>query len=237
MDASRRSLLLLASIVVSVWPLRAQTPPALSGHWDGTIHMPGQEVLVAVDLANGSTGWIGSMSLPQSTAVDVPLSSITVEATHVRFTAGLPGSPSFEATLSADATSLSGEASNAEGSVPFELTRSGDADVKVPPPSSMLSNEFAGAWEGTLDVAGKAMRVAVTLSPAPDGTATATLISVDKGNLQIPVTTVTLQGNELVLEARAISGRYRGTLGAGGEIAGEWSEGSHSFPLTLRRSH
>jgi hypothetical protein len=31
------------------------------------------------------------------------------------------------------------------------------------------------------------------------------------------------------------SGRYLGTLGAGGEIGGEWSEGSKRFPLTFKR--
>jgi hypothetical protein len=175
------------------------------------------------------------MSVLGSTAVDVPLGNLTVEETVVRFTASLPEHTAFDGRLSADASSLSGTVSSAAGEAPFQLTRNGEANVKVPPPSSALSKEFEGTWEGTLDVGGKVRRARLKLSPAADGTATATLISVDKGNLEIPVTTVTLKGKELHLEARAVSGTYRGTLGASGEIAGEWSEGPNHFPLTFKR--
>ena len=175
------------------------------------------------------------MSVSGSTAVDVPLSSITIEDTAVRFAASLPERTSFDGRLSADGGALSGTASSAAGEAPFQLTRNGEANVKVPPPSSALSKEFEGTWEGTLDAGVKVRRVGLKLSPAAEGTATATLISVDKGNLEIPVTTVTLKGKELQLEARAVSGTYRGTLGAGGEIAGEWSEGPNHLPLTFKR--
>src|SRR5205085_9918781 len=104
----------------------------------------------------------------------------------------------------------------AEGGVPFQLARSGEADVKVPPASSALSKEFEGTWEGSFTSGGKVRRIALKLTPAADGTAKATLISVDKGNMEIPVTTVTLQGRQLELQARAVGGTYRGTLGAGG---------------------
>lgn len=126
------------------------------------------------------------------------------------------------------ADSLAGEA-------PFKLARNGDANVKVPPPSSALSKKFEGAWEGTHEVDRRVRRVGLKLWTAADGTAAATLIAVEHGNLEIPVTTVTIKGKDLQLEARAVSGTYRGTLGAGGEMAGEWSEGPHHFPLTFKR--
>lgn len=79
------------------------------------------------------------------------------------------------------------------------------------------------------------MRLLLKISPAPDGTARATLVSVDKGNVEIPVTTVTLQARQLHLDVRAAAGTYRGTLGDGGEIAGEWSEKAARLPLTFKR--
>jgi hypothetical protein len=120
------------------------------------------------------------------------------------------------------------------GGVPFELTRAGEANVKIPPPSSPLLAAFEGTWEGTLESNGQARRVRVMLSAASDGTATAVLVSVDKGNLEIPVTTVTLHDKELALDARVISGIYRGRLGADDTITGEWTEGAQRFPLTLK---
>ena len=67
--------------------------------------------------------------------------------------------------------------------------------------------------------------------------AAALLTSLDQGNMEIPVTSVTIEGQQLDIEARAISGIYRGTLGASGDIAGEWQEGSERLPLILKRTH
>jgi hypothetical protein len=214
----------------------AQTNSKAGGHWEGNIQMPKRELGIAVDLAKNAKGaWIGSMSMVGSSAIDVPLDSVAVEDMAVRFTASLPEQTSFDGHLSADASSLSGTVSNAVGGVPFQLARTGEADVKVPRPSSALSKEFEGAWEGTHEDNGTVRPVGLKMWPAGDGTAAAKLIVVDKGNLEIPVTTVTIKGMELQLEARAVSGTYRGTLGAGGEIAGEWSEGPVHFPLTFKR--
>src|SRR5712692_6113805 len=204
----------------------AQTASKAAGHWQGKIAIPNRELEFTLDIARSPKGvWIGSMSVMGSTAIDVPLSSITVEDTAVRFTASLPDRASFDGKLSPDANSLTGTATNAAGEAPFQLTRNREANVKVPPPSSALSKEFEGSWEGTLEVGEKVLRIGLKVSAAADGTATATLISVDQGNQEIPVTTVTIKGKELQLEARAVSGTYRGTLGANGGIAGEWAQG------------
>lgn len=215
----------------------AQTASKATGHWQGKIQIPERELGITVDLDRSPKGvWIGSMSVVGSTAVDVPLSSITVEDTAVRFTASLPEHASFNGHLSEDASSLSGTASSAAGEAPFELTRNGEANVKVPPPSSPLSKDFEGTWEGTLEDGGKLLRVVLKLTPAADGIATATLISVDQGNKEIPATTVTIKEKQLQLEARAVSGTYSGTLGANGAIAGEWAQRTNRLPLTFKRA-
>jgi hypothetical protein len=224
--------LLVAGLIGLCAVGQAQTAPKATGHWQGKIEIPDHELAITVDIARSPKGvWIGSMSVLGSSAVDVPLSSITVEDTAVRFTADLPDKASFDGHLSADGGSLSGTAASAAGEAPFQLMRDGEANVKVPPPSSKLSKEFDGTWEATLDAGGQVRRVGLKLSPAADGTATATLT----GKQEIPVTTVTIKDKELQLEARAVSGTYRGTLGAGGDIAGEWAQGPNRFPLTFKR--
>jgi hypothetical protein len=157
-----------------------------------------------------------------------------VAGTAVRFTATLPGQTTFEGALSADATSLAGTVSNHEGGVPFDLKRSGEAHVNVPPPSSLLPADFEGTWEGTLAVGGQPIRIRMKLARAADGRAVGTLVSLEQNNTEIPVTTVTAQSTQLRLEVRAISGVYTGTL-VNGEIAGEWSQGPATGPLTFKR--
>jgi hypothetical protein len=232
-----RLVFLGAALVTGSAVGAAETPQGATGHWEGKLQMPNRELGMAVDLERDPKGvWIGSMSLAGTSAKDVPLRSLKVAATAVRFTADLPDSAVFEGSLSEDENSLSGKASNALGAVPFELTRQGAANVSVPAPNSVLSKKFVGVWEGTLMAGGKELRIRLKLAPATDGLATAVLTSVDQGNTEIPVTSVTIQGQQLQVEARAVSGMYRGTLGAGGEIVGEWSQGSERLALTLKRT-
>ena len=231
-------MLLLALLLAGFVPgPGAQAAAGPSGHWEGKIQIPERVIAFSVDLAQDPAGaWIGSLTIKGATAVDVPLAEISVKDAAVRFTARLPGTTVFEGSLSADANSLTGKVSSVEGAVPFELARSGRANVKLPPASSALSKEFEGTWEGAVVADGNTRRIVLKLSPAPDGTAKGLLVSVDKGNLEIPVTTVTIKGNQLELDARVVGGTYRGTLGANGEIAGEWGETLARLPLTFKRA-
>jgi len=165
----------------------------------------------------------------------VPLIKITVSDAGVQFTASLPGETSFTGTLSTDERSLAGKVSNAEGAVPFQLVRTGEANVKLPPASSQSSRDFEGSWEGALEVGGQVRQIRLKMASAPDGTATAVLVSVAK-QLEIPVTTVTIEGRTLTLEARSVGGIFRGTLGSGGEITGEWTEKTVHAPLIFKRA-
>lgn len=214
----------------------AQTENKAAGHWQGKIQIPEHELEVTVDLDRNAAGaWIGSMTLGGTTAVDVPLTTVTVDGSVVRFTANPGGAASFTGKISEDGKTLSGTASNGQGEAPFQLSRAGDPKVKVPPPSSALTKEFEGDWEGTLSVNGAPLRIGLKLSAAADGKAVATLTSYDQGNAEFRADSVTIQGKDFQFEIRGISGTYKGALGAGGEIAGEWAQGPGRFPLTFRR--
>ena len=226
----------IVCVFLAVPPARAQEPANPSGHWEGKIQIPNHELPVAVDLAKTSAGeWIGSVSIPDS-VTDVPLSDIVVNGKTLRFSARLPGMTTFDGTLNAETAGVSGTVSNVEGGVPFQLTRAGEALVRVPPPSSVLPKAFDGTWEGIVDHDGKSRRVLIRLRSATDGTALGTIVAVDQGNLEIPVTTVTVHDNDLTLDVRAVSATYRGTLGTDGAITGEWLERSARLALTVRRA-
>lgn len=216
----------------------AQPAPNAAGHWEGTLKPPTGEIGVTVDLAESGAGhWIGSLSIPSANAVDIPVSAISVEQSAVRFSvSGLPGSPAFDGKVSPDGSALSGVANNGNGPIPFDLKRAGEAKVKLPAPSSPLPKEFEGTWEGTANSGAGTARLALTLSRASDGTASGVLISVDQGNTQIPVTTVTIHGKQLNLDVRAVSAAFAGTLKADGAITGQWSQGTASVPLTFQRA-
>jgi len=203
----------------------------LTGHWQGRIQIPNHELAISVDLAKEENGsWIGSMSVTGSGTIDVPLLNVTFVGDAVQFQADLPGRTTFNGHLSADAARMEGAVANAQGDAPFQLTRSGEAKVKVPPPSSPLTREFEGEWQGSLESGGKVRRVGLKLTPAK-----AALIALDHDNLEIPITTVTIADRQLQLEARSISGTFRGMLRPDNSISGEWTEGTVRSPLTFKR--
>ena len=69
----------------------------------------------------------------------------------------------------------------------------------------------------------------------PDGTSVASIVNVDQG-LEIPVSAITQAGSSVTLEIKSISGSYTGSVnGAGTELAGTFSQGAGSVPLTFRK--
>ena len=236
MKTSTVRFLLLAGLVTG-WRAVSAAPVAASaaGHWEGTIKMEKGDLGLAIDLAQGPTGaWMGSLSFPGTTTLDAPIGDIAVSEKSVRFTARVPRLATFDGRLSTDARSLAGVAANADGETVFQLTRTAEARVKLPPRSSPLPKAFAGVWQGTAESDGKTKHIGLKLSAAVDGIALATLIAIDHGNLEIPISTVTIEGSQIRFESRAISGSFVGTLGANGEITGEWSEPAKRLPLTFK---
>jgi len=207
---------------------------AQAGHWQGTVKMGENKNLpMTVDLAKNAQGaWIGSMSIPGSTTLDVPI-AVTVAGDTVRFTADLPMRATFEGKLASDGATISGTAKNADGDTTFQLTRGGDANVKQAAESTAITKEFEGEWEATVERNGGVRKVGLRLVNE-SGKGKATLIAGEQ-RMEIPASTVTVKGKELALDVRAISGSYRGTLQDNGEISGEWSEPSNKMTVVFKR--
>src|SRR5260370_18508572 len=201
----------------------AQPASGLAAHWEGTIQMPERDVRINLDLAKNSKGaWTGSFTIPASDIIDAPLTGISVKDTSVRFGLGISNT-SFDGTLSEASSAFACTATSEKGSAPFQLKRTGEANVKLPPPSTPLSKDFEGAWEGTLDIPSGPLRAVLKLARASDGTATGTLISVDQGGQEFPITTITQKEKQLQFEIRVIRATYTGRLNdSRTEIAGEY---------------
>jgi hypothetical protein len=164
--------------------------------------------------------------------VDVPL-AVTVSGDTVRFTADLPMRSTFEGKLAADGAIIAGAAKSADGETTFQLTRSGEANVKQVAESTAIGKEFEGEWEATVDSGGRVRKVGMRLANDA-GKGKATLIAGEQ-RMEIPVTTVTAKGKELALDVRAISGSFRGVLQENGEISGEWTEPGNKMTVVFKR--
>jgi hypothetical protein len=216
---------------------RAQSTADLSGHWEGTVTLPNFELPLAIDIARGEPGrFVGTLTNNAEGIAGLPLKTVTLDGRSVQFViASGSGSQEYNGVLMSDGRTISG-AFNVNGiSAPIDFTRTGDAKIEHPS-SAPIAKTLEGAWAGTLDVRGKAMRLVITLTNHADGTSTGTAVNLDGGEVPIPISRIAQQGSEVTLEIKVVSGSFVGSLNADNtEIAGTWSEKTFSAPMKLRR--
>jgi len=124
--------------VVLAWILALGLAPAagaadedVSGHWEGTIQLPGTELGVKVDLANDGGAWSGTIDIPMQGAKGLALSDISVEGEKINFSiSGVPGNPTFDGTLQFG--QIQGTFTQSGSDFPFHLGRGTSAEPKRP---------------------------------------------------------------------------------------------------------
>ena len=236
MRSHRRTLLLGVLLLVPGSLAQAQSAPDPSGHWEGTLKVPQMELRVEIDLARDSRGvFAGTFGEPAQGVKGLPLSSVAVEASAVRFVVKGGAEPAtFDGALSADGTSISGAVSQSGFTIPMNLSRTGDARIARAPKSAPIAKELEGTWNGTLDVNGVPMRLVVKMANQPDGTASGTVVSQDGSGVEIPIG-MTQKGSSLTIEVPSVNASYVAVLNpAATELAGTWTQQGAAFPLTLK---
>ena len=84
--------------------------------------------------------------------------------------------------------------------------------------------------------AGASLRLILTISNGKAGSE-AVLVSVDQGNAQIPVSTITQTGTKLVLKVNAVGGGYEGEINKEGtQLTGSWTQLGNTLPLILKKT-
>lgn len=161
-------------LLVSALPV-AQSPPVPSGHWEGTLQIPDMELKIEIDLAKKDGGaWAGTFGQPAQGVKGLPLSTVAVDGASIRFVVQGAEAPStFEGMLADDGQSISGNVTQSKFTTPFTLNRTSDARIAPAPKSPPIGKELEGAWNGTLDLGPRQMRIVLTMANQPDGTATA----------------------------------------------------------------
>ncbi len=127
----RRLALVLLTVLLSPGFLRAQGPTAPTGHWEGSIEIPGDPLGIRVDLEHQEGTWKGTIDIPLQSAFGLPLEEIRVEGGGIAFRiAGVPGRPTFEGTF--QDTVITGLFSQWGMSFPFRLGRGPIAHPRRP---------------------------------------------------------------------------------------------------------
>lgn len=234
----RRSLPTVVAVALFVVPApfaRAQARVDPSGHWEGSVLIPGMDSIFELDLSkNGDGEFVGTMNVPAENIKGLPLRTVVVEGRSVSFNARRD--QPFEGTLSADSKSMSGAYTLSRYVLPFTMSRTGDAETIEPARSAPIDKQLEGTWNGTLDANGTSMHFVLTMGSQHDGTATARVISLDEGELEVPLV-VTQKGSRVVLVNSVIPSSFAGALNSEGtELAGTFTQGSTVLPMNFRRA-
>jgi hypothetical protein len=229
-----RMLLIVAPLLVAAPCLLAQTEVDPSGHWEGSIQIPGGEVAFEVDLARNGRGELsGTIGNPGQHIKGLPLRAVVVDGTSVSFDARRD--QPLNGIVSADGKSMSGDATLSGFVLPFSLSRTGAARIVAPVRSAPIGKELEGTWNGTLHAGGTSMRLVLTMANHADGTATARLISLDEGELEVPVE-IRQEASSVTLVNSVVVSSFVGALSSEGtELAGTFTQGPATLPLTFRR--
>jgi hypothetical protein len=231
------AIVMLVNSLISMFA----APPAVdpSGHWEGTIQAPDVQVAVAIDLAKDRNGqFVGTFTEPERGLKGLPLATVTIEERSIKLVLRAnQGGGTFNGTVSADNRSMTGEFVMNEGGyvLPFTFTRTGDANIVPAPRSPAIAKELAATWQGTLDVGGKPLRIIVTMTNHPDGTATGTVMSPEAGGIDIPIA-IAQRSDTITLEVPAVGASFAAVINADKtELTGTWSQGPAALPLVLKR--
>jgi len=206
-----------------------------SGHWEGVIHAPAMDVVVAFDVAKNDKGELtGTFSNAAENLRGLPLAKVVTDGVAV--TLALPGGAGVcHTTL--DGKSMKGMFTLMHDAkpvdLPIELTRTGDAKIDAAPKSAAITKELEGKWSGTLDVNGTKKNVGLRLVNQSDGSSTGVIITNE--GIAIPITLITQQGASVTLDVKSVGGVYSGTLN-GSELSGTWKQATFSGPLKFTRS-
>ncbi|HLG53830.1 MAG TPA: hypothetical protein VI485_00780 [Vicinamibacterales bacterium] len=239
MHVLRMSALAGALLLSSVTSVLAQTPVDPTGHWEGAITAPFGEVVIEIDLARNAKGEItGTFGNPTQNLKGFPLSQIVVDGRAIGFAIRPSGDGGgrFQGILLADGKSMSGDFAAPMGTVPFNLTRTGEARIEPAPRNAPIASALEGTWTGTLSAGGKEIRLLLKMANQADGTAAGVILDPETG---VEVTLgLTVNGSTLTLNATPLKGNFfSGTLNqAGTELAGTYTEGPLTLPLIFKRS-
>jgi hypothetical protein len=236
-----RRLIVLLAAVIGASPTIAATDAA--GRWEGAAAIPGRSLPMVIDVDRDDAGhWRGSIIVPDLAVDGLPLAHVVATGDRLAFDLGdALGAQAFGAAafaLRIDKPGVAtGEFRQGGHVARVSLSRTGVAQVEVPPRSTPLATALVARWSGSFELGGYPREVTIVLARGGDGLGAATFTVVGKKTTVIPVDLVMQSGDYLRLESAATSVSFEGRVVAeAAEIRGTIAMGSIELPLVLRRA-
>jgi hypothetical protein len=224
----------LLAIVVFAAALPCRGEEAIIGRWEGTTHIPDDDLNVIVDLAQENGTWVGSIIIPGLDVKGVPLTDITVKASAVSFS--VKGTLGIQLKLQLDGSGkLTGNFEQAGNRALTTLQKTGPPQVEYPLRNTPVAKELEGEWKGDYPMFGYTRHVSIKFTNrGPDGAA-AEFVIVGRRTNNLPVDLVTQEGDLLSVDSHEIGISFEGRL-RDGKLGGAIRQGAIETPLVLERA-
>ena len=228
---SARVRLIVMLIVAAALPCRADD--AITGRWEGSAHIPDDELNVIVDLTQENGTWAGSIIIPGLGLKGTPLTEIKVQPPDVNF--AVKGALGIQLKLRLDANNkLAGNFEQGGNRASASLQRTGPPQVEYPPRNTPVAKELEGEWKGDYEMLGYTRHVSIKFANHPDG-ATAEFVIVGRKHNVLPVDLVTQEGEMVTVDSHEMGFSFEGRL-KNGKLTGAVRQAAIETPLVLVRA-
>jgi hypothetical protein len=228
------ALLRLVAIVVLAISLPCRGEEPISGRWEGTTHIPSDDLPVIVDLAQGNGAWIGSIIIPGLDVKGAPLTDIKVKPPDVN--CSVKGTLGIQLKLQLDENGkMTGNFEQAGNRAPTTLQRTGPPEVEQPPRNTPVAKELEGEWKGDYEMLGYTRHVSIKFTNRGPNGAAAEFVIVGRKHNNLPVDLVTQEGELVTVDSHEIGFSFEGRL-RNGELTGVIRQGAAETPLVLERA-
>lgn len=232
MNAVTRIACMVALSVTVAAPTFGQAVIDPLGHWEGSIRAPLGEIPIALDVWRDDAGRLAAAySRGDGSITGFPLTGVELKGTDLRLELKASGGGIFRGSLGSG--TLAGTFAAFAGTVPFEVTRTGEPRVANAPVNAAISKRLEGTWIAHL--AAGAEQLTFTMTLANTGTGTSTAVIADDHGINVPLK-INEAGADVSFEIVSAHGVFKGTMHENGsEIAGTYVEGPLNTPVTFSR--
>jgi hypothetical protein len=223
--------LMMVLIVAAALPCRGED--VVSGRWEGTAQIPGNELTVVVDLSQENGAWVGSIIIPGLGLKGVPLTDIKVQPPDVDF--AVKGALGIQLKLQLEANNkLIGNFEQGGNRASATLQKTGPPQVEYAPRNTPVAKELEGEWKGDYEMLGYTRHVSIKFANHPAG-ATAEFVIVGRKHNVLPVDLVTQEGDLVTVDSHEMGFTFEGRL-RDGKLTGAIRQSATETPLVLIRA-
>ena len=227
------ALLRLIAIVALAAVLPCRAEDVISGRWEGTAHIPDDELTVIVDLAQENGAWAGSIIIPGLDVKGVPLTDVAVKPPDVSFSVKSPLGIRMKLRLDGNGK-MTGNFEQAGNAAPTSLQKAGPPQVEHPPRNTPVAKELEGEWKGDYQMLGYTRHVSIKFTNRGSDGAVAEFVIVGRRINNLPVDLVTQEGDLVTVDSRGIGFSFEGRLKEG-KLSGAIRQGAIETPVLLER--